>query len=89
MADSEKRKAAKRRWIADVRAARKAAGLCVGCGGPVVLPEPSSVKRGPGRPRTGAYCDECLGTSGGETDRDRKLEELERRLDALAVKLQR
>ena len=60
MAESEKRREDKRRWIAACRAARKAAGLCVHCGGPVTLPTVAPAKRGRGRPRTGYSCDTCL-----------------------------
>ena len=88
IANSEKRREAKRQWIARRRAKRRAAGVCVGCGGPVtpVNPEaPALVKRKRGRPRTGVYCDECLDRKGGQrdeklTDIERRLEELERRL---------
>ncbi len=60
VAESEERREDKRRWSAERRTERKAAGLCVYCGGPVILPTVSTVKRGRGRPRTGYSCDACL-----------------------------
>ena len=82
MADSDKRRKDKRRWIARVRAMRRRAGLCVQCGAPVKLEPPAAVKRGRGRPRTGATCDRCLGRVRGETiaDIERRIEAVERLL---------
>ena len=84
MADNDKRKAAKREWINRLRAARREAGLCVGCGGPVepVTPEtPAPVKRGRGRPRSGRYCDICLSQKGDW--RAAKIDEIEQRIEDL------
>lgn len=58
---AEIRRERSRKWMANRRAERRAAGLCVRCGGPVAMVEPE--KRGRGRPRTGATCDECLAKS--------------------------